>query len=138
MSDTTFIADFCDKLSSEDKLSNDEQPSQKRLHINLTWLKEVTYHDSSKKAEQFVQQKNIWKITSSIYTPSGKRVTYHSTAGKYRMNECPAGLYLLYHSENQRVSIYCTTNSHANHVTDPGRGFSAKLKIFIGRSIWTV
>lgn len=129
MGDTTFIHDFNDESSSEDELVH-EQPPRKRRRINRVWLKEVTY-ESSKGAEEFVQSKNIWKITSSTNTSSGKRVDYRCTAAKYRVSECPAGLYLLYHSENQRVSVYCTTNAHANHVTDPGRGLSTDLKTFI-------
>lgn len=129
MGDTTFIADY-ESSSSEYELSDDEQPQRKRRRINRTWFCEVTF-ESSKEAEEYVQSKNIWSIISSTHTSSGKRVDYRCRAAKYRVSECPAGLYLLYHSENLRVSVYCTTNAHANHVTDPGRGLSTDLKTFI-------
>ena len=92
MGDTTFIADFEDETSSsEDELKDDEQPPPRtRRRTTRTWLKDVTY-ESSKEAEQFVQSKNIRKIMSSTYTPSGKRVDYRCMAAKYRVNECRLG-----------------------------------------------
>lgn len=133
MGDFTYIDDFHDESSSsEDEELDAEQPQRKRRRVNRTWLKGETY-ESSAEAEEYVRSNKFWKISSSTSTASGKRVDYRCAAGKYRVNECPAGLYLLYHSTNLRVSVYRTENEHKNHITEPTRGLSIDVKNFVER-----
>jgi len=116
--------------SSSGSGSENEQPKQKRQRITRVWLKRDTYA-SAKEAEEVIRTRKIWAVCASTDTPSGHRVEYRCTAGKYRVAECPAGLYLLYHNTSQRVTLYETSNEHDNHITDPSRGLSVETKTFI-------
>ena len=48
---------------------------------------------------------HTWKKCSRSETPLSVRVDYRCTAGAYRRNECPAGLYLLYHGNSTKVGV---------------------------------
>lgn len=119
------------KDSSEDSSQEDVsiQPVKKRRRVTRKW-REVQTYPSALEAEKAVEQMKIWKRTSSKSTTTGKRVEYRCAEGKYRVSECPAGIYLLYHSSNTSVSLYETENEHANHTTH-NRGLSSDLKLFI-------
>lgn len=124
---TSFVDDFCDTDSDE---STTDEPKVKRRRVNRVWLFRETFA-SSDVAEKAVESRKIWKKCSSRTTSSGDRVTYRCTAGRYRENECPAGLYLLYHGTSMEVSLYETNCDHGNHATDPPRGLSADMKEFV-------
>ena len=127
--DVSYAEDFYDEVSSseDDELHS---PEPKRRRVNRVWLLQETFA-SSKEANDAVQARKIWKISASKRTNSGLRVEYRCTATKYRVNECPAALYLLHHSTNATVSLYKTTDDHANHVDDPTRGLSNEVKTFV-------
>jgi hypothetical protein len=126
--DETYIADFKDDdLSSEDELS---EPAPKRRRMTRIWIQNAMF-DCQEDAEKAVQDEKIWKKSASVKTASGTRIEYRCTSAKYRVRECPAGLYLLYHSTGKNVSLFKTTCEHANHVDDPDRGLPNQLKVFI-------
>jgi len=78
-----------------------------------------------------VTQRQIWKKCDRKETAEGCKIVYRGTAGRYRKNECSAGLYLLYHSDSTAVSLFETKCEHTNHVSDPKRGLSANVKEFV-------
>ena len=121
-----FVDDFEDGTFSEGE--GRAAPRKKKRLPNRIWLKRAEFN-SPKEAEQAVNP--MWKKSSSKNTPHGLRVEYRCTGGTYRINECPAGLYLLYHSTSSKVSLFRTDSDHDNHVPDPRRGLSQELKLFI-------
>lgn len=129
MSDVTYIEDF---YESSDQESDDEPKAkkQRRTPISRIWLKKEDFDDPTT-AENFVNEKVIWKKSSCKSTFEGYKVEYRCTAAKYRVNECPSGIYLLYHADSTKVSLFETRSDHANHVTDPSRGLSAEMKLFV-------
>lgn len=129
-SGVSYVQMFRDEkdLSAEDE--DVCSPVPKRRRSNRIWLLRETFN-SSKEAEDAVQARKIWKKSASSRTTAGLRVEYRCTAAKYRINECPAAVYLLYHSENTTVSLYETTDCHANHIDDPARGLSKEMKTFV-------
>lgn len=48
-------------------------------------------------------------------TTKGRRVKYRCNAVQYRGKQCPAGIYLLFHAENENVSLF---RCHSEHVHD--------------------
>jgi hypothetical protein len=61
----------------------------------------------------------------------GQRIDYRCSGGKFRSEECPAAIYLLYHSDSAAVSLFKTRSDHTNHNTNPSRGLPVDLKAFI-------
>lgn len=86
------------------------------------------FHFSAKDAEDFIERENIWKKITSYKSSEGLKVTFRCTGGRYRKNECPAGKYLLYHSECMKVTLFETEDEHANHVAK-SRGLSLSAKL---------
>lgn len=128
MASVTFIEDFDDneddsgnKLS---KLANRIRPS------NRVWLKAEEYL-CPEDAEKAVSLQKVWKKASSKNTLDGVKVEYRCSEGQYRVNECPARLYLLYHNTSAKVSLFKTDSGHDNHTTEKKRGISDEMKTFI-------
>jgi len=127
--DVSYEENFCDGDTSSDDEVRSPEP-KRRCIANRVWLLRETF-DSSKEAEDAIESRKIWSKSASRKTTSGLRFEYRCTADKYRVNECPASVYLLYHSTNASVSLYETSDEHANPVDDPTRGLSNELKTFV-------
>jgi len=127
-----YVDKFCDTSSDASDEDNEEdgQPKRKRRRTNRSWVQKETF-DTPKEAEAAVKARNIWKISSTKETTAGRRVNYRCTAGQYRLNECPAGVYLLYDSTSNQVTSFKTEETHANHVTEPVRGLPSNVKSFV-------
>lgn len=123
----TFFQDSSDSSSQEDE--PEVLPVQKRRRLTRKWH-EVQKYSCALDAVNAVKEMGAWTKASSKSTTTGKRVEYRCTEGKYRVLECPAGLYLLYHSSSASVSLFVTENEHENH-TSHNRGLSSELKAFI-------
>ncbi|KAK7601130.1 hypothetical protein V9T40_008571 [Parthenolecanium corni] len=128
MEEVSYLNDFNDDSESDSECC--EPKPKKRRTSYRNWSKKQDF-SSPAEAEDFVTRKVIWKKCSSKNTTAGLRVEYHCTAGQYRRKECPAGLYLLYHSSSNSVLLYETECEHDNHVTDPIRELSNDMKLFI-------
>jgi hypothetical protein len=100
----TYVADYYSDIDSDESC---DEPQRKRRRVNRIWLLKETFQ-ISEAAEKAVESRKIWKKSSSKVTSSGERVNYRCTAGKYRTNECLAGLYLLYHAISSEVSLFET------------------------------
>jgi hypothetical protein len=126
-SNVTILEDYYDGTDSEE----DVQPKlKKRRSENRSWLK-VEDFTSAKEAEAATVTKGIWKKCASYDTADGLKVRYRCTAEKYRSNECPASLSLLFHSTSETVTMFETEAVHANHSSDPTKGLSDEMKNFI-------
>lgn len=119
---------FNDRSASHSE--DDYEPPKKKTRILRTWLKDQEF-DTTKKEQDFMNSKTDWKISSTKYALSGHPVEYRCLFGKYRSKECPAGMYLLYHSDSAKVSLYKTECGHSNHDLGCTRGLSLEMKAFI-------
>lgn len=128
--DLTYVVDYCDESVEEDNGEEDCEPRRKRRRVTRLWLEKQTFQ-TAEEAESVVKAGNNWKISSTKETTSGHRVNYRCILGQYRLLECPAGLYLLYRSESEAVSLFETEDAHANHIDDPARGLPSKVKSFV-------
>ena len=126
--DLTYVDEYCE--SSGEANDADEEPKVKRRRLNRIWVERELF-ESPEEAKVAVETKRIWKVSSTKETTSGTRVNYRCTLGQYRSLECRAGLYLLYHSTSNRVSLFVTENDHENHQTNPKRGLASNVKTFI-------
>ena len=94
------------------------------------WLK-VQEFDAREDAGKAVLLDGSWKTSSSQYSNDGHKIIFRCSRGKYRTAECPAQLYLLFHSDNDKVSLFKTNSEHANHETNPDRGLPHGMKMVI-------
>ena len=129
--DLTYASEYFDSTLDESS-DSDEPPKRKRRRMNRLRVEQKSFA-TSEEAKKFVTDKNIWKISSTKDISAGMRVNYRCTAGQYRILECPASLYLLYHSDSDRASLFAIQNDYENHVTDPSRGLPAEVKSFVRR-----
>lgn len=124
-----YVEDF-NGDESEDEDVVGVEPKRKR-QANRVWIKKEEF-SSAEDAEKAVLSQHIWKKSSTKSTLDGCKVEYRCTKGKYRVLECPAGLYLLYHSTNLKVSLFTTECGHDNHNADlPTRGLRHEMKTFV-------
>lgn len=79
----------------------------------------------------YVKEKQIWSKSSTKSSLEGIRIEYRCIGGKYRTAECPAALYLLYHSTDMKVTLFETVCKHNDHDVDPQRGLSVAMKNFV-------
>lgn len=128
MEAVSYVEDY--ESDSDSNESDFCEPKRKKPKTYCAWMKTKEFQ-SSAEAEEAVSAKEMWKKCSSTKTSSGLRVQYRCSAGQYRVKECPAGLYLLYHSMDSGVSMYRNECEHENHVSDPSRGLSIDMKRFI-------
>lgn len=122
----TYLEDFNESEGEENVVGKPKRTRQQ----NRIWLKREEF-DSAEEAEKDVNSKKIWKKSSSKNTLDGSKVEYRCIGGKYRNNECPAGIYLLYHATSAKVSLFTTECDYDNHNTEPARGLDNELKNFI-------
>jgi len=78
------------------------QPNKRRRGISRTWLKVATF-SSFAEAERTVEEKGCWKKCSTSNCAEGSKVEYRCTAGRYRIDECPSRVYLLYYCDSLQV-----------------------------------
>lgn len=127
-SEVTYFESSSESDSEQNELI--EKHIKKRRRVTRVW-RELKKYESGAEAEMAVDALKTWKKISSSTTSSGTRVEYRCTKGQYRKSECPAGLYLLYHSTSACVSLYQTENEHDNHTNIQSRGLSSDLKDFV-------
>ncbi|CAG9856466.1 unnamed protein product [Phyllotreta striolata] len=125
---TRYVEDFVE-IGLEER--SDSKPKRKR-QPNRLWIKSREF-DSVEEAHREVSGQKVWKIASKKSTLDGCKVEYRCSAGKYRVKECPAGLYLLYHSAGGKVSLFSTQRGHEHDDSADlsGRGLSQHVKNFI-------
>ena len=129
----TCVEEFDEYEESEAELSEYEPRPKRRRKMKRKWSMKEKF-DSAEAAEKAVEEMKIWSKCSTKNTSQGKTVYYRCTEGTFRKDgcpDCPAGVYLLYHSTSDDVSLYEADEGHANHTTEPSRGLSDAMKSFI-------
>lgn len=129
MTEVEYLSDYSEMCESDDE-ENYEPPPKRRRSCNRPWTKSEEFGTGAE-AEAAVAAKNIWSKCSTNACSDGVKVEYRCAAGQYRRNECPARLYILYHSDSAAASIFHTDCEHANHSNTPVRGLPFEMKQFI-------
>jgi hypothetical protein len=125
--DISYVPDFSENESEEEEV---QQPKRKRCRTTRVWVKEQEF-DRKEDAEEAISSQKIWSKSSVQSTSEGVKVLFRCSGGKYRTAECPAGVYLFYHCDSEKVSVFKTDAEHENHDCHPTRGLSTDLKVFI-------
>lgn len=70
-----------------------------------------------------------WNISKSHDTDAGRKVYYRCTKVKKSATDCPCSVYLLYHCDNEAVSLYRTSRDHCHDQNAAEvRGISLELR----------
>lgn len=80
--------------------------------MHQTWTFVATFPDKPAAAAAIAMEK-CWSYYYENNAASGRRVSYRCNAVKFRSKkQCPAAVYLRYHSENSDISMYRSTSDH--------------------------
>ncbi|GBM54102.1 hypothetical protein AVEN_247713-1 [Araneus ventricosus] len=110
-----YLQEFFSNYHSEnDEVINETNVNKCKEQRKRIWIKSKEFETAKLDINYVDNLKTGTKITT-CNSSAGCKVTYCCTAGEYRSNECPAGIYLLFHSESSVVSVYETQNEHSNH-----------------------
>ncbi|GBO05312.1 hypothetical protein AVEN_27780-1 [Araneus ventricosus] len=116
-----FFSNYHSESDEEINETNVRKRKEKRKRI---WIKSKEF-ETSELEINYVENFKTWKKITTYNSSSVCKVTYRCTAHEYRKNECPTGIYLLFHSESSAVSLYEAQNEHSNHV-DVNGGLSER------------
>jgi hypothetical protein len=99
-------------------------PSCSRKKRSHSWIYESTY-SNKEAAKNFINSENTWSCHYKNHTEEGNKYYYRCNKRRRRENDCPAGVYLLYNSQNEEIFIFRTENDHdhnnlqsSNRLTD--------------------
>jgi hypothetical protein len=88
--------------------------SNKRSKQNRKkWINFRTYEGKDQAMEK-INSDGIWSISMTNITGEGKRVYYRCNQVKKRSKQCPVAIHLLYHNDNESVTMFITTNEHVH------------------------
>ncbi|CAF1023430.1 unnamed protein product [Rotaria sordida] len=90
--------------------NGNERSSKKRKP--KCWVNENTF-DNAGEAEASIGNERSKHYTN--YTENGKVVYYRCDKAKRRGSQCEARIYLLYHADSDKVTVYKTEVEHGNH-----------------------
>jgi hypothetical protein len=93
--------------------SNTETVKRKKKNMRK-WVPLCTYNNKDDVINK-IKNDGIWSKTLTNITSEGKRVYYRCNQVKRRGKQCPASIHLLYHSENECVTMYKTEDDHLHH-----------------------
>ncbi|CAF3358563.1 unnamed protein product, partial [Rotaria socialis] len=71
--------------------------------------------------------KDKWPKHYTNHTENGRMVYYRCSKAKLRGSQCSLSIYLLYHADNDKVTIYKTEAEHNHHI-DTVRGIDENVK----------
>jgi hypothetical protein len=80
-------------------------------------------------AEIAVKAETCWSRVSNKLTYEGRKIIYRCNKGPYRCEKtCPAAVYLLLHSNSQKVTLYRSLDEHDYDTHITSRGLEAHVK----------
>lgn len=75
---------------------------------------------------------NTWSIAFRYDTVDGGKVHYRCNKVKLAGPQCPAAIYVLYHSEKESVSLFRTDDEHDHSIAIPStRGLAPEIRIAV-------
>ena len=129
-------------MSELPKYESSEEEFQSVITEKFTKINKKTRHawiflniyDTANEAVSFVRREKIWSYFYTNKTKDGDRVNYRCNQVKSRETQCKSQLYLLYHAEEESVSIYKTASEHTCNGTK-NIGIPEVVKLFINEQI---
>ncbi|CAF1431807.1 unnamed protein product [Rotaria magnacalcarata] len=113
-----------EELVEENDGINGNERVPKKEKLKKCWIKENTF-DNAGEAEASIKDK--WSKHYTNHTEKGRMVYYRCKKAKLRGSQCTLSIYLLYHAETDKVTIYKTEAEHDHHV-DKVRGIDENVK----------
>lgn len=89
--------------------------------------------DTKEAAETAVADEKMWSKYYVKDTLKGRRVKYRCNAVQYRGKQCPAGIYLSFHAENETVSLFRCESEHVHD--SEGQNVSGSLSVAVQKVI---
>jgi hypothetical protein len=121
------VAEYESNTSDEVVEESHEINENKRSLIQKKskfWSKEATF-DTPGEAESSIGDK--WSKHYTHYSENGRTVYYRCNSAKRRGPQCSARIYLLYHADSDKVTVYKTEDDHDHH-NDKCRGIDEEAK----------
>ncbi|CAF1533506.1 unnamed protein product [Rotaria sordida] len=120
-----YESDISDKeVVEENNGINGNERIPKKKKLKKCWIKEGTF-DNAGEAEASIKDK--WSKHYTNHTENGRMVYCRCNKAKLRGFQCSLSIYLLYHADNDKVTIYKNEPEHDHHV-DKVRGIDENVK----------
>ena len=106
-----YISDSENDIDMEIQPSSNTETVKRKKKNMRKWVPLCTYNNKDDIINK-IKNDGIWSKTLTNIISEGKRVYYRCNQVKRRGKQCPASIHLLYHSENECVTMYKTEPSH--------------------------
>ncbi len=103
-------------------------PSCSRKKRSHSWIYESTY-SNKEAAKNFINSENTWSCHYKNHTEEGNKYYYRCNKSKRRVNDCPAGLNLLFNSHNDEILLFRSENDHDYNNLESCNASEIKTKI---------
>ncbi|CAF4575171.1 unnamed protein product [Rotaria sp. Silwood2] len=109
-----YFSDSDNDIDMETQPSIDNETIERKKQNRRKWLPLCTYNDKNDVIKK-IKDDGIWSKTHTNITNEGKRTYYRCNQVKRRGKQCPASIHVLYHSENECVTIYKTEDDRLHN-----------------------
>ncbi len=103
-----YVSDSSDEEIQDENTGIYRSQKQKRKRTKH-WIKEGV---SDNAAETEASIGNTWSKHYTNYSDNGRRVYYRCKKAKVRELQCSTSIHLLYHADNDKVSLYKSEDDH--------------------------
>jgi hypothetical protein len=110
--------------SDQEEITETISSRSRRKKRSRNWIYEKTF-SNREAALNFINSEKTWSFDFKNHTEEGNKYYYRCNKRRRRENDCPAGVYLLYNSQNEEIFIFRTENDHdrnnlqsSNRLTD--------------------
>ena len=119
------------KIFVLDFVKYDSEIKNKRARGKARSWTKINVFEEASEAELYVKNARVWSKASAKQSHSGERVEFRCKKGKYRENECPSAIYLLYHSKDRKVTLFATNNEHNHQNVKSTYGMDKETQQFV-------
>jgi hypothetical protein len=109
-----YFSDSDNDIDMKIQPSIDNETIERKKQNRRKWILLCTYSDKNDVIKK-IKDDGIWSKTHTNITNEGKRTYYRCNQVKRRGKPCPTSIHVLYHSENECVTIYKTEDDHLHN-----------------------
>ena len=109
-----YFSDSDNDINMEIQPSIDNGTTKRKKQSRRKWIPLCTYNDKNDIIKK-IKDDGIWSKTYTNITNEGKRIYYRCDQVKRRGKQCPASIHVLYHWENECVTMYKTEDDHLHN-----------------------
>ena len=106
-----YFSDSDNDIDMEIQPSIDNETIKRKKQNRQKWIPLCTYNDKNDVIKK-IKDDGIWRKTHTQITKKGKRIYYRCNHVKRPGKQCPVSIHVLYHSENECVTMYKTEDDH--------------------------